>query len=150
MPQSHANRRQTDATVDEFSCVGMPELVKRTDYPCLRAVVVPAFLHRLVAQWSSSPVLLRSEQRPIFVAHPFQVGPELLYQVRIVEQDRPSLATFSHDGQVLIVEREVDILHIQRQSLADPQARFQDQAEDESITLTADRNSFATTFTLCT
>ena len=104
MPQSFANGRQTDPAIDQFSGMRMPKLVERAGDPCLRAVVVPALLHRLVAQWSSSPVLFRSEERPVFVAHPFQVDPELLHKARIVEQDRSPLATFPHDGQVLIVE----------------------------------------------
>ena len=90
----------------------MPKLVERAGDTCLRAVVVPSLLHRLVAQWSSSPVLFRSEQRPVLVTYPFQVGAELQYQARIVEQDCSPLTTFSYDGQMLIVEREVKVLHI--------------------------------------
>ena len=113
MPYSLPNGRQTDSTVDELSRVHMPKLVERAGDICLRAVVVPALLYRLVAQRPSSPVLLRSEQWPMCVAHPFQVRPELLYQTWIVEQDRPPYAAFSHDRQMLIVERKVNILHVQ-------------------------------------
>ena len=87
----------------------MPKLVERAGNPCLRAVMIPAFLHRLVAQWPSSPVLFCSEQGPVFVAHPFQVGPELLHETWIVEQNCPSLAAFSHDGEMFIVEREINM-----------------------------------------
>src|SRR6266480_2978427 len=74
------NRRETHSTIDEFNRVRMPKLVERAGNPCLRAVLVPAFLHRLVAQRPSSPVLLRPEQGSVFVDHPFQVGSEKLYQ----------------------------------------------------------------------
>jgi hypothetical protein len=45
----------------------------------------PSVTSRLVTQRSSSPVLFRSKQRPVFVAHAFQIGPQLLYQVGIIE-----------------------------------------------------------------
>src|ERR1051326_3733728 len=111
MPQSLPNSRQTYPAVDEFSGMRMPKLVERTGDTGLRAVAVSAFLHRLIAQRSPSPILLRSEQRPVFIAHPFEVGPEVLHQARIVQQDHSPLAAFPHDGQMLIVEREVKILH---------------------------------------
>jgi len=50
MPQPLPNGRQAHPTVDELSRVRMPELVERAGYPCLRAVAIPPFLHRLVAQ----------------------------------------------------------------------------------------------------
>ncbi len=126
----------------------MPKLVERAGNTGLRAVVVLAFLHRLVVQQPSSPVLLRSEQWPIFVAHPFQVGPELLYQTWIVERDRPPFAAFSHDRQMLIVEREVNILHVQGEPFADPQAGLQEQTEEESVTMTLGGNGFENAFNL--
>src|SRR6266487_569283 len=126
----------------------MPQLVECAGDTCLRAIVVPAFLHRLVAHWSSSPVLFRSKQRPMFVVHPFQVGSELLHQMRIVEQERSPFATFPHDSQMFIVEREIEILHIQRESLADPQAGLQEQAEEESVTRTRSGNSCENAFNL--
>src|SRR5258708_7145122 len=98
MPQPLANGWQTHTAIDEFGRVRVPELMKRADHPCLCAVVVPMLLHRLVTQRPSSPVLFRAEQWPVFVAHPFQVSPELLYQMWIVEQDCPPFAAFSHDG----------------------------------------------------
>src|SRR6266852_5640383 len=78
----------------------------------------------------------------MLVAHPFQIGPELLYQPRVVKQDRSPSATFSHDRQVLIVEREVKILHIQGKPLADPQASLREQTEEEPITQTPGGNNF--------
>jgi len=53
----------------------------------------------------------------MFVAHTFQIGPELLHEMRVVEQDCSSLAAFSHNGQVFIVKREIEILHIEGESL---------------------------------
>src|SRR5204863_1125111 len=103
MSQPLPNRRQTHTAVDQFCSMRMAELVECTDHCRLCAVVVPAFLHRLVAQWPSSPVLFCSEQGPVFVAHPFQVGPELLHQTWVVEQNRSPLATFPHNGQMFIV-----------------------------------------------
>src|SRR5438270_5624848 len=120
----------------------MPQLVERAGDPCMRAVVAPAFLHRLVAQWPSSPVLLRSEQRSVLVAHAFEVGPQLLYQVRIVEQDRPPLATFPHNGQVFVIEREVKILHIQGKPLTHPQAGLREQTKEEPVTQMRGRDRF--------
>src|SRR6266566_9439142 len=146
MSQPLANGRQTHSTIDEFSRVRMPKLVERAGNPCLRAVMVPAFLHRLVAQRPSSPVLLRSEQWPMCVAHPFQVGAEKLYQMRIVEQDRPPFAAFSHDGEMFIVEREVEILHVQGEPLAHPQAGLQEQTGEESVPLTLSGNGFENAF----
>src|SRR6266567_4881608 len=148
MPQPLANGRQTDSTVDEFSCVRVPELLERADYSCLGAIMIPSFLHRLVAQWSSAPILFRSEQRPMFVARPFQIGPELLHQARIVEQDCPSLATFPYNRQVLIVKREIDILHIEGESFAHSQTCFQKQTEEQSVTLTLGGNTFENAFNL--
>ena len=46
-----------------------------------------------------------------------QVGPELLHEMRIVEQARPSLAPFPYNGQMLVVEREVEIFYIEGKSL---------------------------------
>src|SRR5712692_11166925 len=120
----------------------MPKLVERAGNPCLRAVMIPAFLHRLVAQWSSPPVLFRLEERPVFVARAFQVGPELLHETRIVEQDRSPLATLPHNGQVFIVEREVKILHIQGKPLTDPQAGLRKQTEEEAVTQMLGGNGF--------
>jgi hypothetical protein len=124
----------------------MPKLVERTVYSCLRTVMIPAFLHRLVAQWSSPPVLFRSEERPVFVAHAFQVGPELLHETRIVEQDRSPLATLPHNGQAFIVEREVKILHIQGKPLTDPQTGLRKQTEEESVTQMLGGNGFENAF----
>lgn len=104
MPQPLANGRQTDAPVDEFSCVRVPKLVERAGNTCLRAVVVPALLHRLVAQRSASPVLLRAKERSMLVVRVFHVGSQLMHQARIVEQNRSPLAAFPYDGQVFIVE----------------------------------------------
>src|SRR6266487_2921590 len=126
----------------------MPQLVECAGDTCLRAIVVPAFLHRLVAHWPSSPVLFRSKQRPMFVAHPFQVGSELLHQMRIVEQERLPFATFPHDSQMFVVEREINILHVQGESLADPQASFQKEAEKQAVTLTISGNDTEDTFNL--
>ncbi len=84
----------------------------------------------------------------MLVAHPFQVGPEPLYHTWIVEQDRPPFAAFSYDRQMLIVEREVEILHIQGEPLADPQAGLQEQTEEESATLTLSGNGFENAFNL--
>src|SRR6266571_1422017 len=126
----------------------MPKLVERASHTCLRAVAVPAFLHRLIAQRPSTPVLFRSEQRPVFVAHAFEVGPQLLHETRIVEQDRSPLATLPHDGQVFIVEREVKILHIQGKPLTDPQTGLGEQAEEEPITQMLGGNEFQNAFDL--
>ena len=104
MPQSLPNGRQTHSAIDEFSGMRVPKLMERASNACLRAVVVPAFLHRLVAQWSSAPVLFCPEQWSMLVAHAFEVGPQLLHQALIVEQNRSSLATFPHSGQVFIVQ----------------------------------------------
>ncbi len=84
----------------------------------------------------------------MLVAHPFQVGAEKLYQVRIVDQDCPSFAAFSHDGQMLIIEREVEILHVQGEPLADPQACLQEQTGEESVPLTLSGNGFENAFNL--
>src|SRR5712692_4247287 len=119
MPQPFPNGWQTYPTIDEFSGVRMPKLVERASYSSLGAVTVPAFLHRLVAKRSSSSVFFCTKQRPVSVAHPFQISSELLYQMRIVEQDCSPLATFPHDCQVLIVEREIEILYIQGESFTD-------------------------------
>src|SRR6266436_4366787 len=62
MPQPLANGWQTHSAVDQLSGVRMPELVERASYSSLGAVMVPAFLHRLVAQRPSSPVLFCTEQ----------------------------------------------------------------------------------------
>ncbi len=94
MPQPLANGWQTDPAIDQFSRMRMPKLVQRAGDACLRAVVVPSFLHRLVTQWSSSSVLFRSEQGPVLVAPAFEVGSELLHQTWIVEQDRSPLPPF--------------------------------------------------------
>src|SRR5947209_4429922 len=112
----------------------MPKLVERASHTCLRAVVIPAFLHRLVAQWSSPSILFCTEERPVLVAHTFQVGPQLLHETRIVEQDRSPLATLPHNSQVFIVEREVKILHIQGKPLTDPQTSLRKQTEEEAVT----------------
>ena len=71
----------------------------------------------LVTQWPSSPILFCAEERPLFVAQAFEIGPELLHETRIIEQDRPPLVAFSHDSQVFVVEREIDIFDIQGESL---------------------------------
>jgi len=141
MPQPLANGRQTDPAIDQFSRMRMPKLVQRAGDACLRAVVVPSFLHRLVTQWSSSSVLFCSEQGPVLVAPAFQVGSELLHETWIVEQDRSPLAAFPHDGQMLIIEREVKILHIQGKPLADSQAGLREQTEEEPVTQTLGGNS---------
>ncbi len=146
MPQPLANGRQTHAPVDEFSRVRMPKLVERAGKPGLRAVMIPAFLHRLVAQWSSPPVLFRSEERPVFVAHAFEVGPEKLHETRIVEQDRSPLVTLPHNGQMFIVEREVKILHVQGKPLTDPQTGLRKQTEEESVTQMLGGNGFENAF----
>src|SRR5258708_12094980 len=112
----------------------MPKLVECASNPRLRAVVIPAFLHRLVAQWSSPPVLFRLEERPVFVAHTFQVGPELLHETRIVEQDRSPLATLPHDGQVFIVEQGAKILHKHGKPLNDPQAGLRKKTDETPLT----------------
>jgi hypothetical protein len=78
----------------------------------------------------------------MFVTHPFQVSVELLYETRIVEQNRSSLSTFPDDSEVFIVEREVKILDIQGKSFADPQTSFQEQTEEEAVAQTSDGNSF--------
>src|SRR5437879_3437242 len=114
MPQPLANGRQTYPSINEFCRMRMAQLMECTSNACLLTIVIPSLLNRLIAPRSSASILFCSEQRPMFVAHPFQIGPELLHQTRIVEQDRPSLVAFSHDGQMLIVEREIDILDIQR------------------------------------
>lgn len=150
MPQPLANGWQTDPAVDKLSRVRVPELMDCTDHPYLCAVVVPSLLHRLVAKWPSSPILFRSEQRSMFVAHPFQIGPELLNQARIIEQDRPSLATFPHNRQVFIVKREIDILHIEEESFTHAQTSFQKQTEEKSVTLTLGGNTFENAFNLVT
>src|SRR5712692_4276694 len=148
MSQPFANSWQTHPAVDEFSCVRVPKLVKRAGNTCLGAVMIPSFLHRLVAQWSSSSILFRSKQRPMFVAHPFQVGSELLHQMRIIEQDRSPLTTFPHDCQMFIVEREIEILHIEGESLTDSQAGFQEQTEEEAVTQMLGGNGFENPFNL--
>src|SRR5260370_19180275 len=126
----------------------MSKLVESGGVSCLCAVMIPTFLHRLIAKWPSSPIFLCPEQWSMFVAHPLQIGPKLLYETRIINQDRSPLATFPYDGQMLIIEREVEILHIQRESLADPQASFQEQLEEESVTQAPGRNSFENAFNL--
>src|SRR5437016_1447219 len=128
----------------------MSKLVERADDPRLRAVVLPAFLHRLVAQWPASPVLLRAEQRPMLVAHAFQIRPELLYEALVVEQDRPPFAAFSHDGHMLIVEREIEILHIQGKPLADSQTGLREQTEEEPVSQMLSRNGLENAFNLVT
>ena len=55
----------------------------------------------------------------MFVAHAFQVGVKLLHQTRIVQQDDPSFATFTSDGQMLIIKRKIEILYIERKSFTD-------------------------------
>lgn len=95
----------------------MPELVERAGVACLRAVVVPALLHRLLAQRTSAHVLLCAEERPVLVAHPFEVGTQLMHQARIVEQNGSPLATLLHDGQVFVTEREVKFLYILRDQI---------------------------------
>src|SRR5256885_8757943 len=141
---------KTTPAIDQFSRMRMPKLVQRAGDACLRAVVVPSFLHRLVTQWSSSSVLFRSEQGPVLVAPAFQVGSELLHQTWIVEQDRSPLAAFPHDGQMLIIEREVKILHIQGKPLADSQAGLREQTEEEPVTQTLGGNSFENALNLGT
>src|SRR5258708_2702077 len=126
----------------------MSKLVESAGYSCLCAVMIPTFLHRLIAKWPSSPIFLCPEQWSMFVAHPLQIGPKLLYETRIINQDRSPLATFPYDGEMLIIEREVEILDIQGESLADPQASFQEQLEEESVTQAPGRNSFENAFNL--
>ena len=84
----------------------------------------------------------------MLVAHPFQIGSELLHETRIIEQERPSLATVFHDGQMLIIEREVEILYVQGESLADSQASLQEQTEVKAIT--PGGNSFENTLNFAT
>src|SRR2546429_8446850 len=150
MPHPLANGWQPAPAIDQFSRMRMPKLVQRAGDACLRAVVVPSFLHRLVTQWSSSSVLFRSEQGPVLVAPAFEVGSELLHQTWIVEQDRSPLAAFPHDGQMLIIEREVKILHIQGKPLADSQAGLREQTEEEPVTQTLGGNSFENALNLGT
>ncbi len=49
---------------------------------------------------------------------------------------------------MLIVQREVKILHIQAKPLADPQTSFREQTEEEAVTQTLGGNSFENTFNL--
>ena len=46
VPQSRTKGRYTYSAVDELSRVRMSKLVERAGDPCLRAVVIPAFLYR--------------------------------------------------------------------------------------------------------
>src|SRR5258708_36915881 len=72
----------------------MPKLVERASHTCLHTVVIPAFLHRLVAQRSSPPVLFRSEKLPVLVPCSLQVRPKLVDEMRIVYQNGPFLLPF--------------------------------------------------------
>src|SRR6266568_3198367 len=124
MPQPLANGWQAHATINEFSCMCMPELVERTVHSCLRTVMIPAFLYRLVAQWPSAPVLFRSEERPVLVPCSLQVRPKLVDEARIVYQNGPFFVALPDDREVFIVKREVKILYIQAQGFPGTQARF--------------------------
>src|SRR5947208_13704360 len=105
MPQPLANGWQTDPAIDQFSRMRMPKLVQRAGDACLRAVVVPSFLHRLVTQWSSSSVLFCPEHAPVLVAPAFQVGSEPLHDTWIDEQDRSPLSYLPRDSQTRLNHR---------------------------------------------
>src|SRR5260370_37528904 len=115
---------QTYTTVEESSGVVLRKWGELTSHTCLRAVVIPAFLHRLVAQRSSPPVLFRSEKLPVLVPCSLQVRPKLVDEMRIVYQNGPFFVALPDDREVFIVKREVKILYIQAQGFPGTQTRF--------------------------
>src|SRR5260221_2543968 len=110
----------------------MPKLVERAGNTCLRAVVIPAFLHRLVAQRSSPPVLFRSEKLPVLVPCSLQVRPKLVDEMRIVYQNGPFFVALPDDREGFIVKREVKILYVQTQNFAGTQTTFLGHRNDQA------------------
>lgn len=67
VPQSFPNGSQTDAAIYQFRRVTVTQLVQRAGDARLSSVVLPTFLHALIPQRPTTPILLRLKERLVIV-----------------------------------------------------------------------------------
>ena len=128
MAEPLADGPQADAPVNHLGGVAVAKLVDGADDASQLTVVRPALLDRLIADRATVAILRGPEEEAALVAHHFQVGPQLLQQARIVNQDRALPPAFSDHGQPLVVTRQVQVLDVGVQRLTDAQAGLEDEA----------------------
>jgi hypothetical protein len=104
------------------------------------AVPDPMLVSRLIAQWTTSSVFLSAEQWAVPVAGVPEVCAQLDNQPVAVNQYRPSPAALPEDGHMFIVACQVDVFDLKRKGLTDAETELGNQAEQQPVTATMDRD----------
>jgi hypothetical protein len=113
MTKPLADRRKTHPCIHQFGGMRMTQLVERAGDASGSTILLPPHLHRLVAHGAAAPILLRTEERPVLIAHLAEVGVHILHQPPVIKQHRPPLAPLGDDRDMFVIEGEIEILNIE-------------------------------------